>query len=225
MTTVISPTKRTYDRLSEAYGHFNRTLFSDTLPTCLITMQRRSGTFGYFAGDRFGSADGQEKTDEIALNPSHFRTRTIEDVLSTLVHEMAHLWQHHHGKPSRPGYHNAQWASRMRKLGLIPSSTSQPGGKETGQKMGHYIAEKGAFAAAVATLLTEGYALPYVELWDENDESKRKKKASSKTKYTCPDCGANAWAKPETRLLCGECAVNLQPTEEPDSVPAVEKEK
>jgi hypothetical protein len=105
-------------------------------------MQRRNGTF------------------EMALNPSHFRTRTIEDVLSTLVHEMAHLWQHHYGKPSRPGYHNAQWANRMRTLGLIPSSTNQPGGKETGQKMGHYIAEHGAFATAVAALLADGYALP-----------------------------------------------------------------
>jgi ribosomal protein S27AE len=33
----------------------------------------------------------------------------------------------------------------------------------------------------------------------------RKKKAASKTKYTCPTCGANAWAKPEPRLICGTC--------------------
>ena len=33
----------------------------------------------------------------------------------------------------------------------------------------------------------------------------RKKKAASKTKYTCPTCGANTWAKPETKLICGVC--------------------
>ena len=38
------------------------------------------------------------------------------------------------------------------------------------------------------------------------EEMKRKAKAASKTKYTCPACAANAWAKPETRLICGDCA-------------------
>jgi len=30
-------------------------------------------------------------------------------------------------------------------------------------------------------------------------------KKSSKTKFTCPDCGQNAWAKPGALLICGEC--------------------
>ncbi len=29
--------------------------------------------------------------------------------------------------------------------------------------------------------------------------------AASKTKYTCQTCGANAWAKPNTPLICGAC--------------------
>ena len=33
----------------------------------------------------------------------------------------------------------------------------------------------------------------------------KQKKAASKTKYTCPTCGANAWAKPDTQLICGAC--------------------
>ena len=32
-----------------------------------------------------------------------------------------------------------------------------------------------------------------------------KKKLASKTKYTCPDCGLNAWAKPDCTLVCAEC--------------------
>jgi hypothetical protein len=87
--------------------------------------------------------------------------------------------------------------------------------------MGHYIAEHGAFATAVATLLANGYVLPYVELWNDNDESKRRKKASSKTKYTCSNCNANAWAKPEIRLVCGACDMDLQSEEEPAAMPAL----
>jgi predicted SprT family Zn-dependent metalloprotease len=105
MTTQTDPTLRTYNELTTAYDHFNRELFEDRLPPCLITMQRKNKTFGYFAGGRFGSRDGQEITDEIALNPTHFRARTVEQSLATLVHEMTHVEQHHEGKPSRTGYH------------------------------------------------------------------------------------------------------------------------
>jgi hypothetical protein len=45
----------------------------------------------------------------------------------------------------------------------------------------------------------------YVELWGEGDAEKRKKKTASKTKYTCPACSVNAWAKPQTALICGDC--------------------
>ena len=207
---MTSPTQHTYDRLNEAYGYFNKKLFAGILPDCLITMQRKNGAYGYFAGDRFGTRDGEKKTDEIALNPSHFRKRTTPEILSTLAHEMAHLWQHHHGKPSRSTYHNQEWAKAMREIGLIPSSTGQPGGKETGQKMSHYIAEGGKFSISCAALVGSGFDLSYVELWEEGSASSRKKKAASKTKYTCQGCGANAWAKPETRLICGDCDVELE---------------
>jgi hypothetical protein len=107
------PTSKTYDGLTEAYAFFNARLFDGKLPSCLITMQRKAKAYGYFAGGRFGSKDGSEIADEIALNPTHFKGRGLEDSLSTLVHEMAHLWQHHFGKPSRTGYHNKEWAACM----------------------------------------------------------------------------------------------------------------
>jgi hypothetical protein len=37
------------------------------------------------------------------------------------------------------------------------------------------------------------------------DDPERKKKAASKTKYTCPNCDQNAWAKPDAGLICGIC--------------------
>src|ERR1700679_1453731 len=102
---------RTYTSLDAAYSHFNRELFGGTLPPCLITMQRHKGAYGYFSGDRFAStADAQDVTDEIALNPAHFANRPTAATLSTLAHEMCHLWQHHGGKQSRNGYHNKEWA-------------------------------------------------------------------------------------------------------------------
>jgi predicted SprT family Zn-dependent metalloprotease len=204
----VSPT-RTYTSLDAAYDHFNRALFSGQLPPCLITMQRHKGAYGYFSGERFASlGNAQEVTDEIALNPATFACRTPTAILSTLAHEMAHLWQHHFGKPSRSGYHNREWAAKMREIGLIPTDTGQPGGKETGQSMTHTIAEGGHFAQACAAFLATGAAILYHDR--AGDGETRKKKAASKTRYTCPACRTNAWAKPNTKLICGDCEEPMQ---------------
>jgi predicted SprT family Zn-dependent metalloprotease len=209
MTT--HPTQRTYTSLDAAYDHFNRELFSGQLPACLITMQRHKGAYGYFSGARFAATDNpQEVTDEIALNPAHFASRPTAGTLSTLVHEMAHLWQHHFGTPSRTGYHNKEWAAKMREIGLIPTDTDQPGGKDTGQKVTHFIEEGGRFQQACTAYLASGTVFLYHDREGEGDPANRKKKAASKTKYTCPACGMNAWAKPAACLICGDCGEELE---------------
>lgn len=42
------------------------------------------------------------------------------------------------------------------------------------------------------------------------DEAAAKKKAASKTRYTCPGCGLNAWGKPGIYLICGECGQRME---------------
>jgi hypothetical protein len=203
-----NPTASTYGGLNRAYEFFNNALFGGTLPRCLITMQRHKGAYGYFAPQRFGSADGSNVTDEIALNPMHFAERDERAILSTLVHEQAHLWQQHFGKPSRGGYHNKEWAAKMKEIGLHPSTTAAPGGKETGQSCSHYIVEGGAFDRAYAEF---GGAINLLgDIWNDGDEKAAKtraKKNASKTAFECPDCGLKAWAKAEAKLMCGECEV------------------
>lgn len=140
------------------------------------------------------------------MNPETFAGRTDTEILSTLVHEMTHLQQHHFGKPSRNGYHNKAWAALMLAVGLIPSATGQPGGAQTGQNMTHYIEEGGAFARACAQLLAGGFVFRYQAAGRGlKGGSAAKKKRASKTKYSCAECGQNAWAKPGAKLICGEC--------------------
>jgi predicted SprT family Zn-dependent metalloprotease len=207
---IQNPTALTYTSLSMAYDFFNMELFSGALPPCLITVQRKKGSFGYFSGERFqNTANQKEITDEIALNPTHFATRPPAEVLSTLAHEMVHLWQHHFGSPPTKSYHDKQWARKMREIGLIPTATGEIGGKETGQKMSHLIDETGSFKRACQSLLASHPAILYSDRALEEDKV-RKKKLASKTKYSCPSCGLNAWAKPGAPLVCGECQLPMQ---------------
>jgi predicted SprT family Zn-dependent metalloprotease len=202
--TTHNPTRQTYDELDAAFAYFNKELFGDRLPPCLITVRNHRGEYGYFCGERFSSRGGTEITDEIALNPKHFVTRTLEQILSTLVHEMVHLEQHHFGKPSRNCYHNKQWASFMDRVGLTPSSTGEPGGKRTGQKVSHYIVPEGPFACAFAT---HG---PFGDLYFDRAQGRDGARRRDKTKYTCSGCGLNAWAKPDVRIACCECGVVME---------------
>jgi len=210
-----TPTASSYAALSRAYEHFNRRLFDGKLPTCLITLQRHKGAYGYFHAKRFSELETPTKEpdlDEVALNPAGFPGRSAREILSTLVHEMAHLWQQHFGKPSRGGYHNSQWAHKMVEIGLTPTDTGEPGGKQTGAKITHIIEPGGAFYQAASHFL----ATEPMPLWaDPNvDDPSARKKRESKTKYTCPECGTNAWAKPNTNLICGDCDEHLLTEEE-----------
>ncbi len=74
---------------------------------------------------------------------------------------MCHLWQHHFGTPSRTGYHNKEWAAKMREVGLIPSDTGKPGGKDTGQKVSDYLEEGGRFERACTAFLATNAAILY----------------------------------------------------------------
>lgn len=207
MTTITSPT---YAALDEAYRFFNERLWGGKLPTCAITMQRKKGAYGYFHAEQIGLKADDASADEIALNPDTFRGRELRDVLGTLAHEMAHLWQHHNGKPSRNAYHNREWGTEMKRIGLHPTATGEIGGKETGQKVTHVIVDGGAFDVACADFLkTHG---PEALNWYSKGRisGSAAAKRASKTKYTCPECKQNAWAKPESRLICGDCECEME---------------
>lgn len=107
-----NPTEQAYEELRTAFEFFNRELFGGRLPVCLITLQRRRNCYGFFARRQFVDTRG-ETTDELAVNPAFFMVVPLAEILQTMAHEQAHLWQAHFGKPGRRGYHNRQWARKM----------------------------------------------------------------------------------------------------------------
>ena len=216
--TASHPTTETYAEFALAYDHFNAGLFGNKLPGCVITFQRRRSAYGYFAGNSWTDAKGETITDEIAMNPDMFKDRTTEATLSTLVHEMCHLEQHHYGKPGRGRYHNKEWGRMMETVGLIPSDTGGEGGKKTGERVSHYIETGGAFEKYCNALLQDGFTVPWVALTGgAEDETRKRKRTASKTKYACPtpSCDLTVWGKPDIKVMCGECQTLLE-AETPD---------
>jgi hypothetical protein len=227
-TTALTPTEGQYQALQLAYAHFNRTLFGGCLPPCLITLQRRNNTFGYYSPGKFATLNNDgTHTDELALNPAHFRSRGARDVFSTLVHEMAHLQQQHFGKGSRNGYHSKAWAFEMRRIGLQPSHTGEPGGQETGYRMSHYIIEGGLYDLAYEKLaqtvsLTWGDAITAKDGAVTTKGGRAPDPGSApkpkRIKFVCPNCVFNAYAVPSAagRIACIPCGNRPMVTVETD---------
>lgn len=222
---MSKPTPETYTEFQTAYDFFNKRLFDNQLPDCLITYQRKAKTKGYFADGRFENTLNGKIIDEIAINPDYFRDANSilktssetesefapktspKTILSTLVHEMCHLWQKYHGQPGRARYHNQEWAEKMLQLGLRPTDNGAFTGKMTGDRISHLIIPGGGFDQACDELLTK-IKIAWVDRWTGKENPGAKLK--NKTKYVCPECKLNVWGKPELQIICGVCNRKLE---------------
>jgi hypothetical protein len=163
---VSKPTQQAYAEMQKAYDFFNQELFDNRLPYCLITLQRQHDTYGYFSANQFQNRTDGEQTHEIALNPSYFAVRTIQETLSVLVREMVSLDQRLHTKRDklpRRRYRNTEWADMCEAIGLMPTDTGMPGGKRVGDNVQTYVIEGGPFDQACSKLVDDTFTLSWVD--------------------------------------------------------------
>lgn len=211
-----------YDKFQEAFIHLNEVLFDGELPNIYLTLRNHSpDTLGYFAPEQFRKREGEGVRHELSMCPTHFLHRSDRQILATLAHEMCHLWQEAYGKPGKGGYHNREWGEKMLKIGLTPVNNNNPK-RMTGRSVYHEIVEAGPFDAAAQALLTQGWTLQWGErprAAAANEGKQKARRQLSKILFECPCCGAKAWAKWQSVLLCGECSspyafVELEPDKE-----------
>ena len=120
----------------------------------------------------------------------------------------------------------------MKSLGLQPTDTGRPGGREIGDHMTHYIVDGGPFAEHAAQLIAAGFAIAWREAppeeqvdGDEGEDEgagssaaefrapeRKQRKSGVRVRYTCPACGLNAWAKHDVELICGQDHLPLTPS-------------
>lgn len=197
-----------FQSFEQLYNYYNAELFAGKLPECMINMSRKKNSHGFFAPARWSDSKGNI-VHEISLNPDSLAREDIR-WHSTLVHEMCHLWEEVNGFASKYAYHTIRWADKMEEIGLMPSSTGQPGGKRTGQRMTHYILDGGMFkesfdnlAAGASDKIKTPYA-PRVRPEVTMTIAGTKSKSGVKVKYTC-ECGNNVWGKENLFITCDEC--------------------
>lgn len=90
----------------------------------------------------------------------------------------------------------------------MTSSTGEVGGKRIATKMSHYIISGGKFEKYCQEFLKDNKIN-----WQNIRIQEKEKKITerkSKLKYMCPDCEKIAWQKSESRLICGECNLEME---------------
>jgi hypothetical protein len=202
------PTASMYTALIVAWDFFNAKLFAGCLTRPMLSIRNHGNADGFFSPRRFGDVtDPAQRAGEIAINPRRIADCPVEEVMSTVVHEMCHQYQDRYGKPSRNGYHNRELAALFKSVGLHPSSTGKPGGRETGQRMSHYIIAGGAFDVACAELLTTGFELRWADVTRERERPEVERPAT----YICPSCDLKVRGKPDIKVRCDACNLLLLP--------------
>ena len=193
------PTVAYYQELQDTADYFNKFLIhrhlAGRIPHVMITVSTQKKAHGYFPADAWHTANN-EAIHQITLNPESLNRQPVE-AMATLAHEMVHLWQQLNGKPSRNGYHNKEWAKAMHYIGLIPSTTGLPGGKETGQRVSHYIETMGHYQETFSHLWASGWTLPLAFHPPEH-----KRNTPRKTTYTCTACDVTVQGKAGLVLIC-----------------------
>jgi predicted SprT family Zn-dependent metalloprotease len=207
----------------------NKQLFGNKLPNCFLNFSRDSNrVIGFFAPKRWLKT--KTFTHEISLNPRAMGDLKPIIAVSSIVHEMCHLWQFEFGTRSRTGYHNKEWAKKMESIGLMPSNTGKPGGSKTGQQMNDYVIHNGPFRQAFKNMPTT-FLFPWEciesivkkSIISDKDQDKKPVKRvlasivkdpesigivkynKNKVKYSCPKCKSNVWGKPDLNIVCGDC--------------------
>ena len=158
-----------------------------------------------FATDRFSFRVGKFGKHELALNPDGFIDQTDEQIVRRWCTRWSHVWQHAHrqarsARLSQQGMGREDEGDR-----LAADHTGMVGGKETGQRMTHYIIPDAAFITAFAKLAATGWKLNL----QSAHHAGGKKAPNSKVKFTCPSCAQNAWGKPDLAITCTPCGLDM----------------
>ncbi len=203
-------TENEYKIWDDAYKFFNEKLFGNNLPEVLITLNRKKKARGYFSFERFVSRENPNKLiSEIALNPDTFIDRDDMSLISTHVHEMVHVWQFYLGnRPEKGNYHDKEWGEMMEKIGLMPSSTGEKGGKRCGIKVSHWIIPNGKFEVYCKEFLQDKKIN-----WQNvriNESAKQTRNRTPKLKYKCPDCEKSVSSKNEIKVMCMSCNQEME---------------
>ena len=200
---------RTAGYLEKMFRTLNSKYFDGRLEEPIITVQSTPRAYGHITVGK-SWRKGQEHRHELNIGAGTL-DRPIESIVSTLLHEMVHLWNLQTGVKdcSRGGtYHNKRFKQAAEERDLIISYDGTIGWSitEPSDRLLEFIIEQGwcdiqmnriewqYIPTGVGTDNKTGTATPTTT-----------GKPSHTRKYQCPCCGNSVRATKQVNIMCIDC--------------------
>lgn len=204
--------------IEKMYRQLNADKFNNELEGPIITIQNTPGAYGHVT---CGKVWKSKDTHRYELNiGAGTLNRPIENVVSTLLHEMVHIFnlQHDIKDTSRGNtYHNKKFKVKAEEVGLIIEHDDRYGWSVTtpGDELIEYIClhewEDILINRGTPVRIPIGTAAGNKST--DNGEMPPKIKTSSTRKYQCPKCRMSVRATKTVNILCGDCMTRMEVVE------------
>lgn len=209
-------TSRAAGYLEKMFRALNQDFFGGEIDEPIITIQNKSDSYGHVTVLKTWSIKGQEeKRHELNIS-SAYMARPIEEVVSTMLHEMVHLWnlKNNIQDCSRgQTYHNKKFREKAIEIGLNCEHHLKYGWTLTSasEKIIDYIISKGWTELD----MTDGIDFSQLftgrgtkggtdDAGTPTTVTPPKTKSNSR-KYVCPHCGMIVRATKVVNVMCGDC--------------------
>ena len=130
---VLDPAKRSQQAIEElyrAFDYFNTKFADNQLPKVIITIQEagRKNAYGWFGKSFWSDGVCEQGVSEINLS-AEWMNRSVDGILETLLHEMAHLYNAINGvRDCTSGqYHNKHFKTAAERFGLTVKRSGNKG--------------------------------------------------------------------------------------------------
>lgn len=204
-------TSRVVGYLEKMYRQLNTDKFDNQLETPVITVMSTPRAYGHVTCGKVWKAKDVSRY-ELNIGAGTLN-RPIENVVSTLLHEMVHIYhlQNNIQDTSRGGtYHNKKFKAKAESVGLVIEYDSRIGFSVTSpsEALTDYIIAQGW--SDILMNRSEVLRISTGEGAASSGEDAPAKRPSSTRKYICPSCGMSVRATKTVNILCGDCNVKME---------------
>lgn len=198
--------------LNKIFDLLNETFFENELSRPTITIQSTPRAYGHFSlrEDTWVSKLGG--THEINIGAGTL-ARPIEEVVSTLLHEMVHYYNYERGIQdcSRGNtYHNRKFREEAERRGLIVEYSDKYGWSHTSPSdlLLDFVLENDLSDILINRNEFSGFQMGGTGTHSGTPITPTAKKSSSR-KYICPCCGTSIRATKKVNIGCLDCGVPM----------------
>lgn len=233
-TKEVKLSAELYGKIQTVIDELDKRFFSgakkEKIPQLVFAINNKCRTcvVAYVQPDALYDKKTDTKLQYMGINPDYL-DRKLEEIISTVCHELCHVYEHAYIHIPRGGYHDKQWAELMRDCGLEPKYQNSSKTAVT-----HTVIKDGVFEKFVSDF-KEKYGEDYFNIVsysaevarrtrkelgieDDEDDSPRADNADkpikvynrNKIKYVCASCGMSLWGKGNLYIICGNCSEQLE---------------